>query len=182
MSERLVGARLAPAMDEVRESSLTLSSLSHRATSSSARGARRVTRRPETKTRYCAGDGAGERGGWADYLRVRDERRAAAGSRTRAAPGHRSGRRRAGQADRPAVSKNTKRRIAVLERAVEDAEAALTLVEDELAGPARWTTPERSAESIARHEEAKRRVEQLYEELVALAARDDRGAIDAEAQ
>ena len=107
-------------------------------------------------------------GGWADYLRVRDERRAAAGSRTRAGPGRRNGRRRAGQAARPAVSKNTKRRIAVLERAVEDAEAALTGVEDELADPACWTTPERSAESIARHEEAKRRVEQLYEELVAL--------------
>ena len=36
------------------------------------------------------------------------------------------GRRRAGQAARPAVSKNTKQRITVLERAVEEAEAALT--------------------------------------------------------
>jgi ATP-binding cassette subfamily F protein 3 len=107
-------------------------------------------------------------GGWADYLRVRDERRAAAAATTRSAPGERSGRRRAGQAARPAVSKNAKRRIAVLERAVEDAEAALTRVQDELADPACWTTPERSAESAARHEEAKRRVEQLYEELVAL--------------
>jgi ATP-binding cassette subfamily F protein 3 len=106
-------------------------------------------------------------GGWADYVRVRDERRSAAGSRTGAASGRRSGR-RAGQAAKSAISKNTKRRIAVLERAVEDAEAALTGVEDELADPACWTTPERSAESIARHEEAKRKVEQLYEELVAL--------------
>jgi hypothetical protein len=56
----------------------------------------------------------------------------------------------------------------VLESAVEDAEAALARVEDELADPACWTTPERSAESTARHEQAKRRVEELYEELVAL--------------
>jgi hypothetical protein len=61
-----------------------------------------------------------------------------------------------------------KLRTELLERAVEDAEAALARVEDELADPARWTTPERSAESTARHEDAKRRVEQLYEELVAL--------------
>src|SRR5213076_262526 len=74
-------------------------------------------------------------GGWADYVRVRDERRSAATARTPVAPGGRSGRRRASQAASPAVSKNTKRRIAVLERAVEDAEAALTGVEDELADP-----------------------------------------------
>jgi ATP-binding cassette subfamily F protein 3 len=107
-------------------------------------------------------------GGWADYLRVREEGRAAAGLRTRTGPGRRNGRRRAGQAPKPAVSNNAKRRTEVLERAVEDAEAALARVEDELADPGCWTTPERSAESIARHEEAKRRVEQLYEELVAL--------------
>jgi ATP-binding cassette subfamily F protein 3 len=106
-------------------------------------------------------------GGWADYVGVRDERLSAAKSTTRSIPGRQSGR-RAGQAAKPAVSKNTKQRITVLERAVEEAEAALTGVEDELADPACWTTPERSAESLARHEEAKRRVEQLYEELVGL--------------
>src|SRR3954470_7391352 len=107
-------------------------------------------------------------GGWADYMRVREERRAAAEVSTRAGSGQRSGRRRAGQTARPAVSKNAKRRIATLERAVEDAEAALTGVEDELADPDCWGTPERSAASVARHREAKRRVEQLYEELVDL--------------
>ena len=49
-------------------------------------------------------------GGWADYLRVRDERRAADATDARA--GRRNGRRRAGQAAKPAVSGNTKRRIA----------------------------------------------------------------------
>jgi ATP-binding cassette subfamily F protein 3 len=107
-------------------------------------------------------------GGWADYMRVREERRAAAEASTRAGSGQRSGRRRAGQTARPAVSKNAKRRIATLERAVEDAEAALMGVEDELADPDCWRTPERSAASVARHREAKRRVEQLYEELVDL--------------
>jgi ATP-binding cassette subfamily F protein 3 len=106
-------------------------------------------------------------GGWADYVRVRDERLSAAESSTQGVTGRHSGS-RAGQAARPTVSKNTKTRITVLERAVEEAEAALTGVEDELADPACWTTPERSAESIARHEEAKQRVEQLYEELVDL--------------
>ena len=41
-------------------------------------------------------------------------------------------------------------------------------MEDELADPACWTTPERSARSNARHEEARQRVEQLYEALGAL--------------
>jgi ATP-binding cassette, subfamily F, member 3 len=107
-------------------------------------------------------------GGWADYLRVRDERRAAAGLTTRTDSGRRNGRRREGQAARPAVSNNARRRTEALERAVEDAEAALAAVEDELADPACWTTPGRAAESTARHEEAKRKVELLYEELVAL--------------
>jgi ATP-binding cassette, subfamily F, member 3 len=82
--------------------------------------------------------------------------------------GRRNGRRRKGQAAKPAVSNNAKRRTAELERAVEAAEVALARIEDELADPACWTTPERSAQSTARHEAAKRRVEQLYEELVAL--------------
>jgi hypothetical protein len=34
-----------------------------------------------------------------------------------------------------------------------------------------WTTPERSAESSARYEQAKRRVEELYDELVAVEGR-----------
>ncbi len=57
-------------------------------------------------------------GGWADYLRVREERRAAeAETEKQAKRAPRNGRRREGQSARPAVSKNTKRRIADLERA-----------------------------------------------------------------
>ena len=105
-------------------------------------------------------------GGWADYVRVREEKRAVEG---RATAG-RNGKRRAGQSAKPAVSKNTKRRIAALERAVQEAEAAFAAVEDDLADPACWSTPERSAESTERHEHAKRKVEQLYEELAGLDA------------
>jgi ATP-binding cassette subfamily F protein 3 len=103
-------------------------------------------------------------GGWADYMRVREERRAAEAT----GPAGRNGRRRAGQSAKPAVSKNTKRRIADLERAVTEAETGLARLEDELADPACWSSPERSAESTERHDEAKRKVEQLYEELTGL--------------
>jgi len=106
-------------------------------------------------------------GGWADYVRAREERRATEGD---AAGASRSanGRRRAGQAPRPSVSKNTKRRIAALEQAIGEAEAALATLEDELADPGCWSSPERSAESAARHEAAKVAVARLYEELTAL--------------
>ncbi len=109
-------------------------------------------------------------GGWADYMRVREERRDAAESAKRAAPGRGNGRRREGQSARPAVSKNAKRRIAALERAVVEAESALAGVEDELAAAECWSSPERSAESTERHAAAKRAVEQLYEELSGLDA------------
>jgi ATP-binding cassette subfamily F protein 3 len=102
-------------------------------------------------------------GGWADYVRVRDERRAA--QQETPARSARNGRRRAGQSSKPAVSKNAKRRIATLERDIEQAEAALAGIEDELADPAAWTTPERSAQSTDRHQAAKRAVEALYKEL-----------------
>jgi ATP-binding cassette subfamily F protein 3 len=105
-------------------------------------------------------------GGWADYVRVREERRTAAAPPAAAAGGN--GRRRAGQTPRPAVSKNTKRRVAALERSITDAEAALAGIEDELADPGCWATPDRAAESTERHNAAKQAVEQLYDELAAL--------------
>jgi ATP-binding cassette subfamily F protein 3 len=49
-----------------------------------------------------------------------------------------------------------------LERQIEAAEATLRAVEEELADPAAWSDPARSAESSARHEAAKREVEDLY--------------------
>ncbi len=101
-------------------------------------------------------------GGWAEYVRVRQERRE---EQQASDPGKSNGRRRAGQSGKPAVSKNAKRRIATLEREIELAEIALAGVEDELADPDAWATPERAAASTERHDGAKRAVESLYEEL-----------------
>jgi len=106
-------------------------------------------------------------GGWADYVRARDERRAAAKPPPAAKNG---GKRRASQQPKAAVSKDRKRRIAAVETDIQSAEATLATLEDELADPAAWSTPERSAKSAKRHERAKKAVEQLYEELATLEA------------
>jgi ATP-binding cassette subfamily F protein 3 len=52
-----------------------------------------------------------------------------------------------------------------LEAQIEAAEAQLAKLEDELAGPDAWSTPERTADSTERHARAKQAVEQLYAEL-----------------
>jgi ATP-binding cassette subfamily F protein 3 len=62
-------------------------------------------------------------------------------------------------------SKNAQRKQAELEQAVEQAEAELAAVEDELADPAAWATKYESAKSTARHTAAKRAVEAAYAAL-----------------
>ncbi len=105
-------------------------------------------------------------GGWAEYSRVREERReaeaAATDARRRERTRTRSAKRNGGRRPAAGPSKNQARQIAQLERAVERAEAELRSVEDELADPAVWSTPERSDEASARHAEAKRAVEKAY--------------------
>ncbi len=54
------------------------------------------------------------------------------------------------------------------ERAVEQAEAALAQLEQELTDPAAWATRYEAAKSEARHTAAKRAVESAYAELEAL--------------
>jgi ATP-binding cassette, subfamily F, member 3 len=110
-------------------------------------------------------------GGWADYVRAREQRKA-----TEKAAGHRpeatgnGGRRRGSQKPKPAVSKDRRRRMSAIESDIQSAEAALAALEDELADPAAWSTPERSARSAKRHERAKRAIEELYEKLAGLEA------------
>jgi ATP-binding cassette subfamily F protein 3 len=91
-------------------------------------------------------------GGWPEYLRVREERSRAAGAK-------------------PSTPKKPKPRQprakpppygARLEREIEQAEIALRDLESELADPAAWSTPEKTAEHTARHEEAKQALEDLY--------------------
>jgi ATP-binding cassette, subfamily F, member 3 len=111
-------------------------------------------------------------GGWAEYARVREERReaaAAAGAfarqERRAAREQRRTRPSGNGADgkpRGGPSKNEQRRIADLEREIERAESALQALEDELADPAMWSSPSRTERNTARHERAKRAVEQAY--------------------
>jgi ATP-binding cassette, subfamily F, member 3 len=80
------------------------------------------------------------------------------------------GKRRASQRPKPPVSKDRKRRIASVETDIQAAEAALASLEDELADPAAWSSPERSAKSARRHDQAKKAVEALYDELASLEA------------
>jgi ATP-binding cassette, subfamily F, member 3 len=108
-------------------------------------------------------------GGWAEYARVREERReaaAAAGATAkqerRAARQERRKEPSGNGASRRAPSKNQQRRIADLEREVERAETALRRLEDELADPAMWSSPSRTERNTARHEKAKRAVEEAY--------------------
>jgi ATP-binding cassette subfamily F protein 3 len=136
-------------------------------------------------------------GGWPEYVRVREERRAAAsgrpqragaapaalrapavanGSPTGSARDARNGaaRERVGapgkakprKATGPSKSRLTEQQRA--ERAVEEAEAALRAVEEQLADPTAWTTQYESAKSQARHTAATRAVEQAYAGLEAV--------------
>ncbi|HWX87021.1 MAG TPA: ABC-F family ATP-binding cassette domain-containing protein [Solirubrobacteraceae bacterium] len=71
-----------------------------------------------------------------------------------------------GKADGP--SKNRMREQDRAELAVEQAEAALQALEDELSDPAAWATKYEAAKSEARHTAARRAVEAAYEHLGAL--------------
>jgi ATP-binding cassette, subfamily F, member 3 len=98
-------------------------------------------------------------GGWPEYVRAREERAAAkAAAKTKAKPARPPKQRQ----PRPAANRPDREQQR-LEAEIEAAEAALRAVEDELAEPAAWSTPDKTAESQARHEAAKRAVEQLYE-------------------
>jgi ATP-binding cassette subfamily F protein 3 len=118
-------------------------------------------------------------GGWPEYLRVREARAKASGAGSsgpskpaatavspkspKAAPGKRNGK------PNPATARATARGGARLEQKIEMAEAALRTIEDALSDPAAWSTPEASARSTSRHEEAKRVVAELYEQWEAVA-------------
>ena len=102
-------------------------------------------------------------GGWAEYLRVREERvqdeRTAKRAKPAKAPPAETAK---PAASAGAPSKNQRRQAERLEKEIEAAEAALKALEEELADPAAWSSPERSAESTARHEAAKRELKELY--------------------
>ncbi len=125
-------------------------------------------------------------GGWAEYARVREERKAL-GIKPAPPPAPRAG--NTGAADDGArqpngmaakgskgPSKNRQRDQARLEAAIEQAEADFATVEDELADPAAWASPYESAKSTARHTAARRVVEDAYAALEKFEARSAESA------
>jgi ATP-binding cassette, subfamily F, member 3 len=103
-------------------------------------------------------------GGWAEYARVREERREAqAGARAGVKRDRRAPRQAGnGRATPAGPSKNALRRIVDLEREVEVCEAALRKLEDELSDPTMWSSPSRTERNTKRHVAAKRAVEEAY--------------------
>jgi len=125
-------------------------------------------------------------GGWQEYARLREERKARGESPTSADPTRAAPKAKAAKpaGDKPKAkagavngdgarkqpagpSKNRQREQARLERAVETAEATLAALEDELADPRAWATKYESGKSTARHTAAKRAVEDAYAALEA---------------
>jgi ATP-binding cassette subfamily F protein 3 len=100
-------------------------------------------------------------GGWPEYVRVRAERAAApspdpAAAAAGAAKSRAPARQRATKRNPPRAKERD------IEQQIEAAEAALRALEHELADPGAWATPEKAAASTARHEQAKRAVDDLY--------------------
>ena len=112
-------------------------------------------------------------GGWADYVRAREARRAAQANGAGAGAGKAKAKAAPKTAPKPArakpdagpPSKNQQKRIARLEREIEAAEAALSALEDELADPSAWSSPTSSERNARRHADAKAEVERLYAQL-----------------
>jgi ATP-binding cassette subfamily F protein 3 len=115
-------------------------------------------------------------GGWPEYLRVREERAKAPAPPKAPAVAPKANGKAQGASGGPRAAKKHNppkakpaRGAAGLEAEIEAAEAALHAIEDELSDPAAWATPEATARSTARHEEAKLRVAELYERWEAVA-------------
>jgi ATP-binding cassette subfamily F protein 3 len=131
-------------------------------------------------------------GGWVEYARIREERRAngedpmgplpakaaAKPSTPKPAPAKPKVTNNGGgaavgggaataTATATAPSKNAQKQTAKLEKAIETAEAALASLEEELAAPEAWATQYESAKNTARHTAAKRAVDDAYSALEA---------------
>ncbi|WP_445151707.1 ABC-F family ATP-binding cassette domain-containing protein [Baekduia sp. Peel2402] len=116
-------------------------------------------------------------GGWVEYARIRDERRA--NGEDPAGPLPDAPKKKAPPKPKPVAaapapaptngtpkpSKNALKQTTKLEKAIEDAEAALSTLEEELAAPEAWASQYESAKNTARHTAAKRAVEDAYAAL-----------------
>jgi ATP-binding cassette subfamily F protein 3 len=103
-------------------------------------------------------------GGWPEYVRVREERAEAARTAKRAKPAKAAPPPPAAPPTPVAPSKNQQRQAKKIEAEIEAAEAALRVLEEELADPTAWNDPRSAAKSTRRHEAAKRALQALYDE------------------
>jgi ATP-binding cassette subfamily F protein 3 len=97
-------------------------------------------------------------GGWSDYLERRRAREEAPKSKAKAEPKPKA------KATSAAPSKNSARKQAQLEKQIEQAEAELKALEEELADPSAWASPTGAQRATKRHNEAKQKVAALMEE------------------
>ena len=97
-------------------------------------------------------------GGWPEYVRAREDRAREVAAAKVAKPA-KPARPSRSTGPKPAVNAREQER---LEREIEAAEASLRALEEELSDPAAWSTPQRTADAAARHEQAKRAVDELY--------------------
>jgi ATP-binding cassette subfamily F protein 3 len=99
--------------------------------------------------------------GWATYQHDRDEEAEVASAVAAAAKRQGKG----GKRHSPGtVSKRAARKASRLTEKIEAAEAELRRVEEELADPAAWSTPAKSQQASERHEAAKGKLAELYEQ------------------
>ena len=105
-------------------------------------------------------------GGWPEYVRAREER--ARDEAVKPPKAGRASKPRPRSAGTPPESTNAKEQQR-LEREIEAAEASLKALEQELSDPVAWSTPQRTARATARHEKAKRAVDDLYQRWERLA-------------
>ena len=107
-------------------------------------------------------------GGWAEYLRVREERVQDERTAKRAKP--KPARQRRPPRARPARRRTSAARPSGSSARSRRPRPALKALEEELADPAAWSSPDRTAKSTRRHDAAKRRLKDLYEQWEAVAS------------
>jgi len=101
-------------------------------------------------------------GGWPEYVRAREERARDEAAKPQKPAAGKEAKPRTRSARTAPQSDNSKAQQR-LEREIEAAEASLKALEEELSDPVAWSTPQRTASATARHEKAKRAVDDLYE-------------------
>ncbi|MGA8717556.1 MAG: ABC-F family ATP-binding cassette domain-containing protein [Solirubrobacteraceae bacterium] len=105
-------------------------------------------------------------GGWPEYVRAREERAQTETAKPDKPAKDQKPRSRSARTPPQSTSSKEQQR---LEREIEAAEASLKALEQELSDPVAWSTPQRTAQAPARHDKAKRAVDDLYERWERLA-------------